>query len=315
MILKRTLPLLLLALCLLLGACGEVVNIPVTDNNQGTGNYPSNNVGSIAVNSISLNASDRDLSYGESYLLVTTVRPYNATDAKVTFTVDAPSVCEIMPSGNNCKVTAVGAGHAIVTATCNGRTATCRFTVTENNQVIQAESIKIYGNVENIVVGTTRQFTATILPENTNDKTVEWFSSNPSVATVDENGLLTAHKAGDTVLSVSTANGRVKNEVRLTIVKTAVNPGEDRVTRVDLNVTSLTLRVGETFQLVATPYPATAPEQRVWYVSENADLISISKTGLITALSPGTGKVTAGSEDGQKNVAKQCTITILPAEE
>ncbi len=315
MINKKTVVIFLLMLCMTLGACGEVVSIPSGPDTPGVGNPPIGNVGTIEVSSVSLNSTDHTLKYGESFLLVPTVRPYNATNAKVTFTVDSPAVCELTPSGNNCKVTAVGAGQAIVTATCNGRTSSCRFTVTETNQIVEAEAIKIYGNVENILVGTTRQFSAIVLPENATDKTIEWFSSNTKVATVDENGLLTAIASGDTVLSVSTADGRIKSEVKLTIVKTLVVPEEDRVTRVDLNAYNITLRVGETFQLIATPYPATAPEQRVWYVSENKDLFSISKTGLITALAPGKGKATAGSEDGKKNVARQCTITILPAEE
>ena len=314
MINKKTAVLFLLIVCMLLSACGEVVSIPGGNNDTLPGNPSSGDISNIAVNSITLNKTEHNMKYGESFLLVPTVRPFNATNAKVAFTVDAPTVCEIMQSGNNCKVTAVGAGQAVVTATCNGRTASCRFTVTETSLIVEAEAVKIYGNVENIVVGTTRQFSAVILPENTTDQTVEWFSSNPQIATVDESGLLTAHKAGDTVLSVSTADGRVKAEVKLTIVKTAVNPGEDRVTRVDLNAYSITLRVGETFQLIATPYPETAPEKRVWYVTENPELFSISKTGLITALAPGKGKATAGSEDGKKNVARQCTNTILPAE-
>lgn len=305
---------LVLVLILVLCACGETVTIPENVGNPNIGGDYNPNTGNIAVNSLILNSTNKNLKYGESYLLVPTVRPYNATNAKVTWTVDTPTVCEILPSGNNCKVTAVGAGQAVVTATCGGRTATCQFTVTETGMIVEAESIKIFGNVENIVVGTTRQFSATIYPENVTDGSMEWFSSNPRIATVDENGLLTALTTGTTVLSVSTADGRISDQVHLTIVKTAVNPDEDRVTRVDLNVTSVTLRVGETFQLIATPYPETAPERRVWYVSENKDLLSVDRNGIVTALKPGVGKITAGSEDGKKNVAKQCTVTILPAE-
>ncbi len=304
----------MLAVCLLLSACGETVSIPNVPDDPNMGTGAAGNTGNIAVNSISLNSTDKNLKFGESFMLVPTVRPFNATDAKVTFTVDTPTVCEILPSGNNCKVTAVGAGQAVVTAACAGFTATCQFTVSQSGLTIDAETIKIYGDVANIVVGTTRAFTATITPENVSDPTMEWFSSNPQIATVDENGVLTAHKTGTTVLSVSTANGRVHDEVHLSIVAKAVNPNEDRVTQVDLNIYSVTLRVGETFQLEAIPLPLTAPERRVWYVSEHKTIISVSKTGLVTALSPGVGKITAGSEDGKKNVSRQCTITVLPAE-
>lgn len=314
MINRKTVVSLLLVMIMLLSACGsETVSIPNIPANPDAGGQSSGNTGSIAVSSVTLNCTNKNLKYGESFMLVPTVRPFNATNSKVTFTVDTPTVCEILPSGNNCKVTAVGAGQAVVTATCAGFTATCQFTVSEAGFVVEAETIKIQGDVANIVVGTSREFTATITPANVTDNTMQWFSSNPQIATVDEVGVLTAHKTGTTILSVSTADGRVRDEVHLTIVAKAINPGEDRVTQVDLNIYSVTLRVGETFQLEATPLPLTAPERRVWFVSEHKDIISVSKTGLVTALSPGVGKITAGSEDGKKNVSRQCTITVLPA--
>lgn len=315
MINKKTAVSLLLVLMMFLSACaGETVSIPNGPADPHMGGQSSGNTSNIAVSSITLNSTNKNLKYGESFMLVPTVRPFNATNSKVTFTVDTPTVCEILPSGNNCKVTAVGAGQAVVTAACSGFTATCQFTVSEAGIVVEAESIKIQGDVANIVVGTSREFTAAITPANVTDSSMQWFSSNPQIATVDEGGVLTAHKTGTTILSVSTADGRVRDEVHLTIVAKAVNPGEDRVTQVDLNVYSVTLRVGETFQLEAIPLPLTAPERRVWYVSEHKSIISVSKTGLVTALSPGVGKITAGSEDGKKNISRQCTITVLPAE-
>ena len=312
---KAAVSVLLALVMLLLAACGgEKVSIPSAPSDPYMGNQGTGNAGNIAVSSITLNSTNKNLKYGESFMLVPTVRPFNATSSKVTFTVDTPTVCEILPSGNNCKVTAVGAGQAVVTATCAGFTATCQFTVSESGLVVEAEAIKIQGNVANIVVGTSREFSAVIAPANVTDNTMQWFSSNPQIATVDDAGVLTAHKTGTTILSVSTADGKVRDEVHLTIVAKEVNPGEDRVTRVDLNIYSVTLRVGETFQLEAIPLPLTAPERRVWYVSEHKTIISVSKTGLVTALSPGVGKITAGSEDGKKNVSRQCTITVLPAE-
>ena len=169
---KMAVSLLLALVMLSLGACGQ--NDFSYGNNSGSidssGNDNTNTTivggGSIDVESIALNCSDRNLKYGESYVLVPTVRPFNATGAVVTWTVDNPKVCEVMKSGNNCKVTAVGAGQAIVTATCEGRTATCRFTVSESSLIVTAESIKIYGDVANIVVGSTREFTAVITPQN-----------------------------------------------------------------------------------------------------------------------------------------------------
>ena len=327
---------MLALLMLMLASCSADVTISY-GNNPGTGgtqsgtNAPSGStqtgtpgnssqgsgtqVGVINVDSIVLNRSEYSMKYGATYLLVPTIRPYNATNAVVTFTVDNPQVCEIEPGGNNiCKVKAVGAGQAIVTANCGGRTATCRFTVSESNYIVEAEKIKIYGDVENILVGTQREFTAVISPENVTDKTIAWFSSNPQIATVDDKGVLTAIKEGKTVLSVSTADGRIQDKVDIYIVKTAVKPGVDSVTSVVLAEPNVTIRVGETFRIEATAMPLTAPERGIWYVNETKTLITVDKNGLVTGVAPGSARVTVGSQDGKRDVCTTCRITVLPAE-
>lgn len=285
---------------------------------NGQGNTSPNGevqIGTINVESVVLNRTEYEMKYGATYLLIPTIRPLNASNATVTFTVDNPQVCEIEAGGNNiCKVKAVGAGQAIVTANCQGRTATCRFTVSESIYIVEAEKIKIYGDVENIVVGSQREFTAVISPENVTDKTIAWFSSNPQIATVDENGVLTAIKEGKTVLSVSTADGKIQDKVDIYIVKTAVKPGVDSVTSVVLAEPNVTIRVGETFKIEATAMPLTAPERGIWYVNETKDLITVDKNGLVTGVKPGSARVTVGSQDGKRNVCTTCRVTVLPAE-
>ena len=326
---KRTACLLLVLVTLLLASCGADITISYGNTSSGTGNNPQTDgntpgestqgggtqVGMIEVDSDVLNQTEYSMKYGSTFLLVPTVRPYNATAAAVTYTVDNPQVCEIEPGGNNiCKVKAVGAGQAIVTANCGGRTATCRFTVSESNYVVQAEKIKIYGDVENILVGTQRQFTAVITPENATDKSMEWFSSNPQIATVDENGVLTGVKEGKTVLSVSTADGAIQDKVEIYILKTAVKPGVDSVTSVVLAEPNVTIRVGETFKIEATAMPLTAPERGIWYVNETKEYITVDKNGLVTGIKPGSARVTVGSQDGKRNVCTTCRVTVLPAE-
>ena len=54
----------------------------------------------------------------------------------------------------------------------------------------------------------TRQLTATVLPEDADNKTVTWESSDETVATVDSNGLVTAQpKQGQTTITAKTVNG------------------------------------------------------------------------------------------------------------
>ncbi|MBE6639290.1 MAG: hypothetical protein E7616_07560 [Ruminococcaceae bacterium] len=309
---KALLSALLLGCMLFLAACGKEVTVP-GGNDPNLDNEMSGNVSGIDVSSIALNNTTMNLNFGESHLLVSTVRPYNATAPKVHYTVDNPSVCEIMPSGNNCKVTAVGVGQAVVTATCQGHTATCQFTVTDT--VVAVESIEIRGNAEDgITAGTTRQFEAVIMPANATDQTIQWFSSNPRIASVDQNGVITGLVAGGTtVLTAATEDGKIYDQVNLTIVQKPFIPGEDKITRIDLNIYIITMRVEESFRVVATPIPSSATEQGVTFTSTTPEILSVDSNGVVTALAVGKGRICVRSEDGDKSIVRYCDVTVIRA--
>ena len=71
---------------------------------------------------------------------------------------------------------------------------------------VLAESIKLNVTTAGLNEGSTLQLTATVLPENS-DKTVHWASNNPSVATIDSNGLVTTHSVGTAIITAMTADG------------------------------------------------------------------------------------------------------------
>lgn len=66
-------------------------------------------------------------------------------------------------------------------------------------------------------VGATKQITATIEPENADDKTVTWSSSNESVATVDSNGLITFVAEGTATITAKTSVEGVEATVAVTV--------------------------------------------------------------------------------------------------
>ena len=68
--------------------------------------------------------------------------------------------------------------------------------------------VTVSPKTNNLAQNVTRQLTATVLPENADDKTVTWESSDETVATVDSNGLVTAQpKQGQATITVKTVNG------------------------------------------------------------------------------------------------------------
>lgn len=96
--------------------------------------------------------------------------------------------------------------------------------------------------------------------------------------------------------------------------KTDDNPIVIGVESVSLNKTDILLMVEDTEQLVATVLPEDAANKTVVWSSDAEDVASVdASTGLVTALSVGTAKITATTEDG--GYTASCTVTVVTDEE
>ena len=151
---------------------------------------------SVEVSGISLDQQTLDLTVGDKQQLTATVTPENADDKTVVWTSDNNDVVTV----DEGMVEAVAAGEAIVTAAAGGKTATC--TVTVKSATVEVD-VSLDQETLNLTVGETQQLTATVTPENADDKTVEWTSDKPEVVTVNEEGVVTAVAAGEAVVTAT----------------------------------------------------------------------------------------------------------------
>ncbi len=160
--------------------------------------YVDNNV--ISVSKITLNRSYLDLDINETYKLVATVTPSNATYKNVTWKSSNTSVATVNSNG---EVTARRGGTAVITATADGLSVSATIYV---NSVIPVSNIVINKSALDLEVGDTYMLKATIYPTNATNKNVTWRSSNTSVATVSSSGKVTAKNTGRALIS-ATADG------------------------------------------------------------------------------------------------------------
>ena len=168
---------------------------------------------------------------------------------------------------------------------------------------IQVTGVQLNTNALSLKVGATSQLTATVLPAGA-DNRLTWTSSNTAVATVT-NGLVKAVKAGTSVITVKTVNGKTAS---CQVTVTAPAPTKVSVKSVGLNKTKLTLGVKETFKLTATVKPSNATNKKVtWKTSKKS--VATVKNGKITAKKKGTATITA-TVDGKK---KTCKVTVKAA--
>ena len=142
---------------------------------------------------------------GETTILTATVSPDNATNKNVTWESSDESIATVDKNG---VVTGVAAGVATITVTSvadNTKTATCTVTVT--TVAVTGVSVDATASVN---VGETTTLTATVSPNNATNKNVTWESSDESIATVDENGVVTGVAAGVATITVTSVADNTK---------------------------------------------------------------------------------------------------------
>lgn len=142
------------------------------------------------------------------------IYPVDASDRKLYWSSSDGTVAEVDENG---MVYGVGAGTAVITAeSTNGKTASCSVTVYETLPTnVDFEKL-------NLTMNPGEQLSAALLftPDKAQNKLLTYTSSDPSVVSVDENGLLTALAPGSaTITAVSTANPTVRNTCKVFVVK------------------------------------------------------------------------------------------------
>ena len=258
----------------------------------------------ILATSISLNMISAELNTGGTLQLTATVLPSNATNKTVTWTTSNSSVATVSSNG---LVSAITQGTATITATTtDGSNLSASCTITVNQSPILVTSISLNKTSAAIITGRTLQLTATVLPSIATNKTVTWTSSNSSVATVDDNGLVTAVGSGTATITARTADGsNLSASCSLTVKQSPV-----LATSITLDKSSAVIIEGSTLKLTATVLPANVTNGRVTWKSSNTSVASVNYNGLVTAKSHGSALITASTKDGS-NLSASCVVTVV----
>lgn len=177
--------------------------------------------------------------------------------------------------------------------------------------IVEIEEITLEQTVLNMVVGDAQSLTAYYLPEDANIKTIQWSSSDISVATVDQNGVVTAVSGGNAVITAASKGNKV-TATCLVNVKTYVddevefNGGKND--GVQLNVSALKLPNG-TMEVLDAQLTSEYSGKRVLWKSSNTDVVEVSDSGIITCGTDGSAYVVAQIENTDKT--DTCHISVV----
>ena len=249
----------------------------------------------VAVNSISLDKSNIELTVGHSSTLSATIAPDNATNKSISWTSSNTSVANVNSSG---LVSAVAEGSAIITVTAEDGNKTSTCSVTVKSAVVPVIGVSLDKTTAELTAGQTLQLAATVTPDNATNKDVIWSSSNTSVATVNKVGIVNAVASGSVIITVRTVDGEKTATCSITI-----NAADVSVTGVSLNKIETALKVGGTMILTAIVTPDNASNKKVTWQSSNTSIATVNSNGVVKAVTAGVANITVTTEDGSKTAS------------
>jgi uncharacterized protein YjdB len=258
------------------------------------------------VTGVTLNIKTLPLGVNGMYTLSSVVKPDDALNTDVFYTSSNPAVAKVDPVSGT--VTGVSAGIATITVTTKNKnkTDTCAVTVTAGSTpgLVPVTGVTLDKDTLILAVNATANLVPTVLPSGATNKNVTWESDDPSKATVDSTGKVTAVAAGNTTIYVITEEGEF--EARCLVVVTA-NASESSVA---LNKTSLFLVKGGTASLAATVLPANST---VTWISSSTVIASILAGGVgcsVSGAGGGTATITV-TMDSDVTKTATCTVTVI----
>lgn len=267
----------------------------------------------IVVNNLEVIDEELSLEVGDSLTLDWSVNGVGTFDHSVTFyTLSGED--NVVSVNANGKITANGTGSDYVVIESNADSnvyASVYVTVTSSgSSTPTVTSVSVTPSSLSLDLNGTKtgSLTATVNGNNNPSQVVTWSSSNTSVATVSETGVVTAKATGNaTITATSQLDGTKSGSCTVTVTDSTVH-----VTGVSLNKNSTEISVGGSETLVATVSPTNATNKDITWTSSNTGVATVSATGVVTGVATGSTTITVKTDDG--NITATCTVTVVAAQ-
>jgi|GEM_PF-407709 len=252
------------------------------------------------VQSISLNATQKELIIGDSFTLTATLSPENATNHNVIWKLVSGDAISLSNTG---VIQAKKVGEALVRAAADGSGITAECKVVVKPRLVQ--SISLNATQKEVIVGDSFTLTATAMPENATNRNVIWKLVSGDAISLSNTGVIQAKKVGEALVRAEAVDGSgITAECKL-VVKPHL------VQAISLKLEKDTVAVGEHFTVTADVLPKNATNSTLqWSVSAPL-LLKHLGAGSFEALKTGSATITAQARDGSKQEAS-CRIEIVP---
>ena len=278
----------------------------------------------ILVESYTIDPSSIEMTEGDILPLSVSYSPKNADKGtNYVISVGNTTIASVDEQGN---LTALKAGTTTVRVSSSEVPSVIgTATLTVKAATIPVTSVAITNEKPlSLKVEETAELTVALTPSNANEGTALTFtSSDTSVTTVDSKGKITAVKAGNATITVSSENGK-KDTISVVITAPSSDDGNgdntggedsgesetpvpEKNPAIALNTTSLTLNESETATLTVTYTDIETANQKVTWSSNDTSIATVDSSGKITAVKAGNTTITATYSD---TVKATCAVTV-----
>ena len=222
-----------------------------------------------------------------------TLKAFNGESNNIVWKSSNPDIATV----NNGVVSAKSLGVAYISISDGTYTITSKVYVIED--YIPIYSLDLDSNEVTLSIGSTKKIPVTINPSVASNKTLQYRSNNPNVASVTLDGNITANSEGVAYISITGESVSTSYKVNV-------------VNKISLNSIEIPSKIelveGETKKINVTYKPSNATNKSVSWKSSNTEIVTVDNNGNIKAISSGNATVTATSSDGNhKSIA---TITV-----
>ncbi|MBR2811981.1 MAG: Ig domain-containing protein [Solobacterium sp.] len=244
----------------------------------------------VTAEAISINPDEAIFCAGQKREFSASISPENATDRRYIMEIVDPVIAHF----NGSVLIADNEGETDVTVrTAEGLTDTCHIKVYE-----ELKTYTIPDLYQTMYVNEQTTWDVKLTPESLR-RIIQFRSEDPSVISIDDNGVITALKVGET--SVSCAIGQVKKTCRI-----RVNILE--VTSIQMD-SRMELRPDESKTLSVRFLPENATDKTLKWTSDNPSVAAVDANGTVKGIAPGKAVIKAETTNGK---TASCTVTVVP---
>lgn len=244
-----------------------------------------------AITKIELDPSSKQIKIGDLLTINAKITP-KTNGASLKWITSDPATVSLEQEGDLAStVKGLREGIAVITAINqeNVVVGSCMITVVGDHSIKKLTLSQT--NVTTSLAEKTLPLYATITPPDAENEPIVWSSSDNTVATVDQKGLVTLKKSGTvTIICTAKNDASLAASCRITILQA--------VTGIKLDQNNITMNVGETFRLTYVLTPANASNVAVTWTSTNNAVASVDKNGQVSAKGVGQASILLKTNDG-----------------